>query len=551
MTFNAALIISRREMCRIKATQYISTKESSMKRILSALLLALLAAGMIFAGGSQEAEAASSAAVSSGDGKYVVDTLRIGVASLPTSMDPTLNVGNATIRVHFNIFDTLIYADQDDSYALKPMLAESWERIDDYTLELKLRDDVYWHNGDKFTSKDVQFTFDRLKKNIPGNTLAQSLMNTIDHVEIIDDYTCRIVTSVVDPLLEIRIASSWGAWILPADYITEVGDDEFALHPVGTGPFMVESFSPEKVVMKRAENYWGEKPYVNTIEYINYPEASSRITALMTGEVDIITQLPLDQVPVVENAKGVNAVSLPISNIHVIEFYFDGEDPSNPVNDKKLRQALSLAVDRQMLSDAFWGGKAEVPRGHQYPDFGDMYFADYPVEEYNLEKARQLLAESNYSGQEITYELRNGYYTFGNEVAEAVTDMWRDLGVNCRVVFKDSEDDDTIVRNWSNSMRFPDPAGGLWLLWGNLEEWRWGHKPQAFLDAGNVLTTSLDKEERKAAARELMDIFREEVPAILLYYPVECWGVRDGLEWHPYASQTLNFRADAFWGTEA
>ena len=312
-----------------------------------------------------------------------------------------------------------------------------------------------------------------------------------------------------------------------------------------------QSFSPERVVMKRSENYWGEQPYVNTLEYVNYPEASSRITALMTGEVDIITQLPLDQMSVVENAAGVSAVSLPITNMHVVEFYFDGVDPSNPLNDKKLRQALSLAVDRQLLSDAFWGSQAVVPHGHQYPEFGDLYFADYPEEEYNIEKAKQLLAESSYNGQEITYELRNGYYTFGNEVAEAVTDMWRSLGVNCRVIFKDSEDDETLVRNWSNSMRFSDPAGGLWLLWGNLEESRWGNKPQAFLDAGKVLTSSLDPEARKTAARELMDIFREEVPAILLYYPVECWGVRDGLNWHPYASQTLNFRADAFWGTEA
>ncbi len=518
-----------------------------MRKALLLLFAVIVLAGNLAAGGSAEKESVAADTLPSADTKHTVDTIRIGVASLPTSMDPTLNVGNATIRVHFNIFDTLIYADQDDGYALKPMLATSWERIDDYTLELKLRDDVYWHNGDKFTAKDVEFTFARLKKDIPGNTLAKSLMSTIDRVEIIDDYTCRIITSVVDPLLEIRIASSWGAWILPCDYINEVGDEAFALKPVGTGPFVMESFSPERVLLRRSENYWGEQPYVKNIEYVNYPEATSRITALVTGEADIITQLPLDQIPVVERSAGIKAVSLPITNMHVVEFYFDGEDESNPLNDRTFRQALSLAVDRQMLSDAFWGGRAVVPKGHQYPEFGDMYFEDYPEEEYDIEKARKLLAESSYAGQEITYELRNGYYTFGNEVAEAITDAWRSIGVNCRVIYKESDDEDTMVRNWSNSMRFSDPAGGLWLLWGNLPEDRWGNKPQAFLDAGAVLTSSIDQEERKAAARTLMDIFREEVPAILLYYPVECWGVRDGLNWHPYASQTLNFRADAFW----
>ena len=78
-----------------------------------------------------------------------------------------------------------------------------------------------------------------------------------------------------------------------------------------------------------------------------------------------------------------------------------------------------------------------------------------------MEKAKQLLEESGYNGELITYELKSGYYTYSNEVAEAIVDMWSEIGVNAQVIFKDKEDDDTVVRNWSNSMRFPDPAGGL------------------------------------------------------------------------------------------
>lgn len=123
------------------------------------------------------------------------------------------------------------------------------------------------------------------------------------------------------------------------------------------------------------------------------------------------------------------------------------------------------------------------------------------------------------------------------------------IGVNCKVVYKDKEDKDTMIRNWSNSMRFPDPAGGLWLLWGTMPDWKWKTMPQEFKDAGAILTGSTNSAVRKVAARKLMDVYRDEVPGILLYYPVENWGVRDGLNWHPYASQTLNFRADAFWAT--
>ena len=489
-------------------------------------------------------------AVHADEEKLEIDTIRVGVASLPGNMDPQIGVGNATIRVHYNIFETLLFADQDDNYALKPMLAEDWSRIDDYTVEFKLRQGVKWHNGDDFTSKDVKFSFDRLKEDIPHISLAASLMSTIDRVEIIDDYTCRIVTSSIDPLLETRVASSWGSWILPSDYYNAVGADEFTLHPIGTGPFKVTSYSPEKIVMERFDGYWGDAPYVKNLEYVLYSETSTRITALMTGEADIITQLPMDQIGVVESTSGLNVASLPIENMHLVQFYITGDDPAEKItNDKKLRQALAYAVDRHLLSEAFWGGLAEVPKGHQYPQFGDMFFEDFEEEPYDVEKAKQLLSESSYKGELITYELKSNYYTFGNEVAEAIVDMWKEIGVNAQVVYKDKEDSETIVRNWSNTMRFPDPAGGLFLLWGNMSAEKWGNMPQEFLDAGAVLNGTTDAEARKQAARTLMEIFREEVPGFLLYYPVENWGVRDGLHWHPYASQTLNFRAEAFWGT--
>ena len=494
---------------------------------------------------------ACSGAAFADENRYEVDTIRVGVASLPGSMDPQVSVGNATIRVHYNIFETLLFADQDNDYAIKPMLAEDWKRIDDYTVEFNLRKGVKWHNGDEFTARDVKFSFDRLKDgSVTNSTLAASLMATIDRVDILDDYTCRIVTSSIDPLLETRIASSWGAWILPEAYYNAVGADEFTLHPIGTGPFKVTQYSPEKIVMERFDDYWGEKPYVKNLEYVLYAETSTRITALLTGEADIITQLPMDQIAVVESTDGMNVASLPIENMHLVQFYITGDDASeNVINDKKLRQALSYAVDRQLLSDAFWGGLAVVPKGHQYLQFGDMYFDDYPVEPFDVEKAKELLAESSYNGELITYELKSNYYTFGNEVAEAIVDMWKAIGVNAKVVYKDKDDDDTMVRNWSNTMRFPDPAGGLYLLWGNSGK-KWSNMPQAFTDAGNVLNGTNDPQARREAARTLMDIFREEVPGFLLYYPVENWGVRDGLNWHPYASQTLNFRAEAFWATQ-
>ena len=526
-------------------------------RKMALLLAVVLAAGSLSACSgnsgkeppqSQSQPAASSEEQKTGEqpeqGEKEIEVLRIGVADMPKHMDPMLNVGNVGIRIHYNIFETLLLADQKDDFKQKPMLAEEWKRLDDYTVEFKLRKGVKFHNGDELTAKDVQYSFYRLKKELSGIELAASLMAGIKDVEIVDDYTVRLITDTVDPILEDRVASSWGAWILPADYLEKVGDEEFAANPVGTGPYKVVSYSPQKVVLERFDDYWGEKPAAKRIEYIVYPETAARITALVTGEVDIITQLPPDQIDVVESQKGLNVISKTISNMHVLVF----NTQYGPLKDKKVRQALSLAIDRQLLADTLWGGKAVVPRGHQYTEFGDLYFADYPVAEYNPEKAKQLIEESSYNGETIEYELRSGYYTFGNEAAEAIIDMWKQIGVNAKIVFTEKVEYNQAA-NWSNTMRFPDPVGGLWLLWGpgtTASKKYWVDMSEDFIAKGEELASITDDEKRKTLAREMMEIWDEEAPGTVLYYPFESWGVRDGIEWEPYSSQTMDFRADNF-----
>ncbi|CAI6085703.1 ABC transporter substrate-binding protein [Cohnella sp. JJ-181] len=495
-------------------------------------------------GTGASASAAASTGASDTTASKELDVLRVGVAELPANMDPIRGVGNATIRIQYNVFETLMQADQKNDSALKPMLATEWKRIDDKTLEVKLRQGVKFHNGDEMTAKDVVFSFDRLKQNIDGSELAASLLAGITSVQKIDDYTVRFVTGKNDPILEQRLASSWGSWIVPADYITKVGNEEFAAKPIGTGPYKVVSYSPDKVVLERFDDYWGEKPSAKRIEYVNYPETSARITALITGEADIITQLPPDQMSVIQNEPNLSVESLNISNLHMLVY----NTSFGPLKDKKLRQALNLAIDRQKLSDALWGGKAIVPKGHQYPEFGDLYLDDYPTPAYDLEKAKQLVAESSYKGETIEYELKSNYYTFANEAAQAIVDMWKQIGVNAKVKFTDKVTR-AQVSNWSNTMRFPDPLGGLWLLWGPETDARaeyWQDMPDGFIATGEEMESATDPAQRKELARKLMNIWDEEAPGTVLYYPYENWGVRKGLAWTPYPSQAMDFRADNF-----
>ncbi|NHN31532.1 ABC transporter substrate-binding protein [Paenibacillus agricola] len=486
----------------------------------------------------------SASSTKEASGSKELDVLKVGVTELPALLDPQRTSGNTSIRILYNIFETILLSDPKDEFSLKPMLATEWKRVDDYTLDVTLRKGVKFHNGDELTAKDVVFSFNRVQEKLPGMEDAANMLSVVKEVQVVDNYKFRIVTNVVDPLLEQRIASSWGSWIVPADYITKVGNDAFAAKPVGTGPYKVVSYSPEKVVLERFDDYWGGKPAAQRIEYIVYNETSTRMTALITGEVDIITQLPLDQVPVIEKNKDLSVKGLNISNMHVLTFNTAG----GPLADKKVRQALSLSIDRQMLVDKLWQGKAIIPKGHQYSEYGDYYLNDYPAPEYNVEKAKKLLAESSYHGELIEYELKSNYYTFGNEAAEAIVDMWNKIGINAKVKFSDKVERKSVA-SWSNTMRFPDPSGGLSLLWGpgtEAEKTYWKDMDKQFIQNAKELASILDPAKRKELARKQMQIWDDVVPGAVLYYPYESWGIRSGLEWTPYSSQAMDFRADNF-----
>jgi peptide/nickel transport system substrate-binding protein len=180
-------------------------------------------------------------------------------------------------------------------------------------------------------------------------------------------------------------------------------------------------------------------------------------------------------------------------------------------------------------------------------EYGSLYFPDYPLPEYNLQKAKQLLAESSYKGEPITYIV--GSYTFSGEAAEAIVDMWKQIGVNAQVINK-RVDETAMVSAWSNSMRFADPAGGLWLLWGPPSNGRtlgkegsWKDIPDEFVKAGQELLVTTDRNRRAEIARKLMELWDYYAPASMLYQPIDAFGVSDKINWTPTNFHAINLRA--------
>ncbi|MBQ6672527.1 MAG: hypothetical protein IJM73_04830, partial [Spirochaetales bacterium] len=206
--------------------------------------------------------------------------------------------------------------------------------------------------------------------------------------------------------------------------------------------------------------------------------------------------------------------------------------------------------DRQLLIDTLWGGMATVPNGYNYPCFGEYYIEDYPQYEYNPEKARELEKNSGYDGRVIEYRLLNGYYKMGNEAAEAIVSMWRDIGLNAQVTFVDNWSLPGIqgLLTWSNGLRFEDPIGGLWVLWGEgttLQKYLWHDEgTERFNQLGHQLLTETNVEKRRAVYREMMEIWDDEVPGIIWYCPDSIYAIRNDLEWSYAPGKGYNYRAD-------
>src|SRR5262249_10581814 len=150
---------------------------------------------------------------------------------------------------------------------------------------------------------------------------------------------------------------------------------------------------------------------------------------------------------------------IPLANMHVLSYNANHA----VLKSEALRQALNLGIDRKLLVETLWNGRAVLTRGHQFDEYGAMYNANRPFLSFDKAKARALVAQSGYKGEVISYRTQNGYYTNGLQAGEAIIQMWKEIGVNAQILLVgagDKEDPPTrMVANWSNSSILADPDG--------------------------------------------------------------------------------------------
>ncbi len=479
--------------------------------------------------------------------------LTVAVAALPATLEPARELSNPGTRVTYSIFDTLIRRDflgapDGGGSELKPHLATRWERKSASELIVSLRQGVKFHNGDELTADDVAYTFrvGRLRGDKPEIPEGRAYFGVLDTVDALDRYTVRFTTRVPDVLLEQRLAS-WCSWIVNKRHYEAVGLDGFSRNPVGTGPYkFAKMVSNDYIALDAFDDYWMGRPTARSVTFRAIPELAARVAGLVSGEYDLITNIPPDQAGLIEAQKGVETRSVVLANIHLLTF-----DELGPLTaDKRIRQALSLSIDRQKLVDTLWLGKAVIPEGANYPEYGQMYLEGRKIA-FDPDKARALLKEAGYKGQPIVYRTLPNYYTNALDAAQIIVEMWKEVGINASVQvvenFNQMRAAGQQVGNNSNSTRLPDPLGAIWVSWGPDSEFQRARNwttTAVFNEAGRALEKETDPAKRKALFKTMLDAWEDEAPGAILYRPLEIYGVKKSVKWRPTTFYFMDLRPD-------
>lgn len=441
------------------------------------------------------------------------------------AMDPGMLTENA--QVVDNIFDTLLR--RDANMQLQPWLATEYTALNDTTWQFKLRQGVKFHNGEPFNAEAVKFSIERVldpEKKAP----TISYIRTVDHVEVVDEYTVNIVTKAPDPLLPTRM-SRYPTEIVPPNYVNEKGDSYFASHPVGTGAYrFVEWVKDERLVLEANPDWWHGPVPIKRVVWRPIPEDATRMAALYTGEVDIAFDVPLQEVATLEQSATARLERVKHGGL-IIYIGLKSDEPG-PLADKRVRQALNYAVDVDSIVTNILGGLVTRTTSLIGPaDFG--YYADVPHYPYDPEKAKALLAEAGYpAGFEVDFDTAPRYMK-SVDVAQAIAEQLARVGVRARVR----------VNEWGVYTKLlpQHKQAPLYILgWGSTNTLDADAALYAILHSGEPYSTysdptmdkllekarfSMNPEERQELYKQISLLVREEAPRIFLYQEDVLYGV--------------------------
>ena len=448
----------------------------------------------------------------------------------PTNFDPAFLNTTADIQVARQWLDFLVYIGADNQPDINRSLAESW-KVDEagtsWTFEL--RRGVLFHDGKEFTSRDVKFTFDRLRDPDIGATTVTMYAN-IQDITTPDDHTVVFDLKEPNPDFLKELGYRY-ALIVDAD------NEDFDTNWNGTGPFMIEHYEPEdSLFFKRNPDYWMTDedghplPYLEGIEIIFLDSPAAQVEALRKEEIDYLIDISFESVPDLQNEPKIEVYKKTSNTKYVIRMRSDRP----PADDVHVRQALKAGTDRGAILEAATGGLGVTGRDTPIgPVYGD-YYLDVPELTREVDRARELLAEAGYEdGLEITL------FTQETSPVPDIAATWKeqmsDIGV------------EVDIRLVSPEVYFYDGLTWMDVNFG-ITQWGFRHSPQPYLDLAykcgaewneshwcdeeidelaELAAREMDHQERVRLYHEIQEIFIERGPIIVPFFINNLWAAHE------------------------
>lgn len=340
--------------------------------------------------------------------------LTVGVSSIPASLDPVSGLSFATPAA----FAYLAYNDTITSITdgkASPALALSWKQVDASNWEFKLRPNVTFSNGEAFDSAALVYTFDTYIKKQPRPPLR---LATVDSWAAPDATTFTIKTKTPDPVLAGKLAQ---IFVLPPKYHAESGQ-AFATKPVGTGPYEMTLYERDKqIIFKARTNSWHGTPKNSELILRAVRDGATRTAALRSGELDLVQLDSKDQYDDV-TGKGFKGVTSIIGSTTYVSLV---TNKGGPLADKKVRQALNLAVDRKTITEALFG-EVTKPANQILGPIAFGYDSGIAGASFDVERAKKLLQEAGVKEGDLTLPIT--YNTAGAGRKETVEVLQQFLG---------------------------------------------------------------------------------------------------------------------------
>lgn len=482
----------------------------------------------------------------------------IAVPGIHRSLEPIAGNSTDSARIMPNVFDQIVtrnFTEDPEGAELRPAIATAWEQVEPTLWRFTIREGVRFHNGEALTAEDVAFTISAERVWGEDALVPEGARYTesFESVEAVDDVTVEVRTTVPDPNLPYRFITPLG-YVVPKDTYLEMGPEAFATSPVGSGPYSVEDFDSTGFVrLASNDDYWAGTPPLASAEFRAVPEFSARLAGMVAGEFAMSAGVPVDEVPTVEAQDGLELIQRPIGNYIMLAYNTLDlpEHGPNPLTDRELRYAMTAAIDREALVEALWGDATIAPAPFNFPDFPAFYDPEIePKVPYDPDAARDHLAASGYDGEEIVVNVTRGAYDNFDLATQFLAEQWRELGLNVRL---------NVVDSWALALQHPfdllnmsmtttfdgTPTRAIWGFWGpdsaraTRERDRSWSPPEAFVEAGERYIAATDLDEKRAFFREMVDIWEDEQPALILWRNVNAWIVAEGFDWTPVNSNWM------------